>query len=146
MKIEINLDPQCKEPQLLITAAEINKEIEYIVSLFSDKHVESFIGFQEESVTLLQPQDIFRIYASQGRVYAETAEKTYRLKIRLYEAEEQLNTHEWVRISHSELINIKKAKHFDLSLNGTIGVEFINGVRTYVSRRSMPKIKALLGI
>jgi len=51
-----------------------------------------------------------------------------------------------VRISNSEIINLRKVKAFDLSLAGTIQVSLLNGTVTYVSRRYVPKIKQVLGI
>lgn len=52
----------------------------------------------------------------------------------------------FVRVSNSEIINLKKIKNFDLSLAGTICVKFLDGSTTYVSRRYVTKIKEILGI
>ena len=66
--------------------------------------------------------------------------------MRLYEAEEQLDQTRFVRISNSEIINLKMAKRFDLSFSGTICVNLAGGQTAYVSRRYVAKIKRLLGI
>lgn len=68
------------------------------------------------------------------------------LRMRLYELEACLNEKEFVRISNSEIINLKKVKNFDISLGGVIRVKFIDGTTTYVSRRYVAKIKNVLGI
>lgn len=70
----------------------------------------------------------------------------YTLHIRLYEIEERLNSHQFVRISNSEIINLKRVDNFDLSFTGTICVKLSNGTTTYVSRRYVAKIKKILGI
>lgn len=57
-----------------------------------------------------------------------------------------MNPAQFVRISNSEIINLKKVKNFDLSFVGTISVEMANGTTTYVSRRYVAKIKKLLGL
>ena len=54
--------------------------------------------------------------------------------------------HAFVRISNSEIINLKKVKSFDLSFAGTICVTLSNGQTTYVSRRYVSKIKQVLGM
>ncbi len=103
-------------------------------------------GFQGERVTVLEPSQLYRVYASGGKVYAEATGGTYLLRLRLYEAEQRLERHAFVRISNGEIINLKQVKGFDLSFVGTICVSLSNGTVTYVSRRYVSKIKQLFGI
>ena len=70
----------------------------------------------------------------------------YVLRLRLYELEKRLPSDQFVRISNSEIINLKKVNSFDLSLTGTICVRLSNGTTTYVSRRYVSKLKKILGI
>ena len=65
--------------------------------------------------------------------------------MRLYEIEEKLCSGNFVRISNSEIINLKKVKNFDLSFTGTILVRLSDGSTSYVSRRYVSKIKKILG-
>ena len=60
--------------------------------------------------------------------------------------EQPLDSKTFVRISSSDIINLKKVKSFDLSFVGTICITLSNGTVTYVSRRSVAKIKQLLGM
>ena len=103
-------------------------------------------GFHGEVLELLEWQNINRIYASAGKVFAVTEQGEYILRFRLYELEDRMDSHCFVRISNSEIINLKKVKSFDLSFRGTICVEFKDGSVTYVSRRYVSKIKQVLGI
>ena len=68
------------------------------------------------------------------------------IRLRLYEVEQRLERVSFVRISNSDIINLKKVKRFDLSFAGTICVTLLNGTVTYVSRRFVTKIKKILGI
>lgn len=70
----------------------------------------------------------------------------YVLRLRLYELEKRLSSCQFVRISNSEIINLKKVSHFDLSFTGTICVKLSNNTTTYVSRRYVSKVKKILGI
>ena len=99
-----------------------------------------------EGLEILEQADIIRVYAAKGKVYAVTAKGEYLLRMRLYEAEERLDQTRFVRISNSEIINLKMAKRFDLSFSGTICVNLAGGQTAYVSRRYVAKIKRLLGI
>ena len=79
-------------------------------------------------------------------MYAVTAQGEYTLRLRLYEAEERLAGGHFVRISNSELVNLRQVRRFHLGLSGTIQVQMSDGGTTYVSRRYMPKLKQILGI
>ena len=146
MQVEIKIDEQCLEPKIVIVTREVTDEINEIVkSLSCDSHMR-IVGFQESCAEILQQENIERVFASVGKVIAQTDTGEYVLWLRLYEAEQRLNRHSFVRISNSEIINLKKVKGFDLSFAGTICVTLTNGTVTYVSRRYVAKIKQVLGI
>ena len=83
---------------------------------------------------------------SRAKFFAVTDKGEYVLRFRLYEPEDRMDRRCFVRISNSEIINLKKVKSFDLSFRGTICVEFKDCSVTYVSRRYVSKIKQVLGI
>lgn len=146
MKIEIKIDENCAEPKIIVVTDKINEEINDILRKLSAEQPQILAGFKDEKVTALDLNQIFRIYASDGKVYAETDSDTYTLRLRLYETEQRLANHSFVRISNGEIINLKKVKGFDLSFIGTICVSLSNDTVSYVSRRYVSKIKQLLGI
>ena len=98
------------------------------------------------SADLLEQEELYRVYAEEGKVFGVTQDGTYALRRRLYELEEQLDKKRFVRISNSEIVNLKQVKSFDLSFAGTICVALRDGTVTYVSRRYVSKIKQVLGI
>lgn len=146
MKIEIKIDENCAEPKIIVVTDKINEEINDILRKLSAEQPQILAGFKDEKVTALDLNQIFRIYASDGKVYAETDSDTYILRLRLYETEQRLANQSFVRISNGEIINLKKVKGFDLSFIGTICVSLSNDTVSYVSRRYVSKIKQLLGI
>ena len=137
MQVEIKIDDSCIEPKVIIITDKVNDEINDILNTLSSKTPEAEI---------LSPEDIIRIYAAGGKTFASVSKKEYILRQRLYELEEQLTKHSFVRISNSEIINLKKVRNFDLSLSGTICVTLSDGTATYVSRRYVSKIKQVLGL
>ncbi len=146
MQIEIKIDEDCTEPKIIVVTSKVTEEINEIVKKISGEQSQMIAGFQGEQVIVLEPDQIYRIYASGGKVYAEAEHGTYLLRLRLYEMEQRLANQSFVRISNSEIINLKKVKGFDLSFTGTICGSLLNGTVTYVSRRYVAKIKQLLGI
>ena len=146
MQVEIKIDSTCKEPKVIVYTDKITDEINALVQKISDETPQVLSGFCNNTLKVLEQSDIIRIYASGGKVYAVTADGEYTLRLRLYELEERLDKNLFVRISNSEIINLKKVKTFDLSFTGTICVALTNNTVTYVSRRYVSKIKQVLGI
>ena len=146
MKIEIKIDENCVEPKVLIVADKVADEINEIVKRLSGGQSQTIAGFQGGQVVVLEPEEIVRIYAANGKVYAEEEQGTYLLRLRLYEMKQRLANKSFVRISNGEIINLKKVKGFDLSFTGTICVSLSNGTVTYVFRRYVSRIRHLLGI
>lgn len=146
MKVEVTLDENCLETKIIILTKKMTEEITTLMQRLSDHIPQEIVGFDGDVVRLLEPADIVRIYAAVGKVFAVIGDKEYILRLRLYEAEERLNGKGFVRISNSEIINIKKARKFDLSTVGTICVSLANGNVSFVSRRYVTKIKKTLGI
>ncbi len=146
MQIEIKIDENCKEPKIIVVADKVSEELNALIKRLSDSPPQMLAGFKDETVELLEPDDIFRIFAESGKVLAETTRGEYTLRLRLYEVENRLDSFNFVRISNSDIINLKKVKGFDLSFAGTICVTLSNGTASYVSRRYVAKIKQLLGI
>ncbi len=146
MDIEIKIDSACKTPRLILVTDKMTEELNELVSQLSQSTPQVIVGFCDNTLKILEPSQLIRVYAQGGKVYAVDSEGVYTLKLRLYEAEERLSKNMFARISNSEILNLKKVKSFDLSFTGTICVTLSNGSTTYVSRRYMPKIKQLLGI
>lgn len=146
MQIEIQIDENCKEPKIIVITDKMNDEINEVVKRLSEARPNMIAGFKNDIVEVLDTSGIYRIFAASGKVFAETNHGEFALRIRLYEAEERLDGKIFVRISNSEIINLKKVKNFDLSFAGRICVTLSNGMVTYVSRRYVARIKQLLGI
>ena len=146
MQVEVRIDPSVTEPKVIVMANELTEEVNALVQALYESEPKMIAGFREDTVTVLDEKDILRIYAANGKVYAVLSTGEYMLRLRLYEAEERLKPSRFVRISNSEIINLKKVRSFDLSFTGTICVILADGSKTYVSRRYVSKIKEVLGI
>ena len=146
MKIELKIDENCLETKIIIVAKKMTEEISTLMQQLSQETPQGIVGFDGNVVSLLDFNEIVRIYSAVGKVFVVTDKKEYVLHLRLYEVEERLKNKGFVRISNTEIINIKKAKKFDLSSVGTICVSLTNGNISFVSRRYVTKIKKTLGI
>lgn len=146
MQLEIKLDPAYTEPKVILLTAAMTEEVNRIVSQLSGQIPQILSGVRQEKLEIIEQDDLIRVYASAGKVFAVTGKGEYILRLRLYEAEARLNPSQFVRISNSEIINIRRVSSFDLGYTGTIRVALQNGTVTYVSRRYVARIKKLLGV
>ncbi|MBR3294246.1 MAG: LytTR family transcriptional regulator [Oscillospiraceae bacterium] len=146
MQVEVRIDAAQHEPRVIILTDQMTEDVQNLVRSLTEHGSHLIAGFSEDTVTLLDERELLRIYAASGKVYAVTDKGEYLLRSRLYELEARLAGASFVRISNSEIVNLKRVRHFDLSLAGTICVTLSDGSRSYVSRRFVSKIKNMLGI
>lgn len=146
MKVEIKIEEQYKEPLAVIHTSDINDEVNSAVRKLSESASDIITGFNDDGAEILDPNNIYRIYSENQKVLAVTDDGVFQIRMRLYQLEERLDGRKFVRISNSEIINLKKTEKFDLSFAGTIHVKLKNKESTYVSRRYVSKIKEILGI
>ncbi len=144
MNVEIKIDDEYSVPKIIILTAKVTEEVEAVVRKLESP--QTLTGFREGIFEIIEQSDIIRLYSASGKVFAVTEKGEYTMRLRLYELEARLEASSFVRISNSEIINLKKARSFDLSLAGTICVSLSNGDRSYVSRRCVSKVKQTLGI
>ena len=71
MKIEIQIDESCDEPKIVVMTHRVTEEISEILKKLSEDPSEMLAGFRDERASILEPNQIYRVYASGGKVYAE---------------------------------------------------------------------------
>ena len=146
MKVQLEIDPNCKETQIIIRTNELTEEINELIQRTSASSTKMLAGFVADEVQLIDTAKIIRIYAADKKVFAQTQKDEYIIRMPLYKLEERLDQALFVRISQSEIVNLKAIKKMDLSFTGTIAMTLSTGITTYVSRRYVSKIKKILGI
>lgn len=146
MQIEIQIDENYPEPKILILTNRITDEVNEIFNKLTDTQLIALVGFKDESLEILQPDDVIRVFSANQKVIAQTEKNEFLLRIRLYEAEDRLKKHGFVRISKSEIINLHKVVKMDMNWSGTIYVRLAGNISTFASRRYVTKIKQVLGL
>ncbi|MCR5012974.1 MAG: LytTR family transcriptional regulator [Lachnospiraceae bacterium] len=145
--IKLIIDKDWPKLTVYIKGNERNEDVEGIIAAvqaYSEKKVPMIQAYFKGCLVMLPQRKIVRFYVDNRKVMAQTAERVYETKKALYEIEEILDKKKFVRISQSENINIKRVKNFDFSVTGTIGLELENGDITWVSRRRIKDVRALL--
>ena len=147
MKVEIRIVPEREAPGLILEVPALTPRLEALAQRLSALDDGTLPGFQGERAFLLETAALTCLYAQDKGVFARREDgEVFALRFRLYELEERLDRHTFVRISHSEMVNLKKIAALDLKLSGTIKMTLTDGTACYASRRYVKKIKEALGL
>ena len=146
MEVEIRIDPQLQEPKLIICAPENTPELQELARQLAGISLGPIRVWEDDRSFLIPQSDFLRFYTEGKGICAQTVSKTYSVRLRLYELEEQLDPIRFVRISNSEIVNLDRVTAIDLSYTGTIRITLDNTVTSYVSRRYVKKIKEVLSL
>lgn len=144
MKVELNIDKKFGETIVTISTNKVNDEIQNLVNYIENKE-DYFIGVLDDKVRLLNTEDIIRVYVEDRKVYVVTVEGRFIVRKKLYEVQSTL-TKDFIKISQSEIANIKYIHSLDLGLRGTIVINYKNSDISYVSRRMLKEFKMKLGL
>ncbi len=145
--IKLIIDEAIEKLTVIIKNREKNDDVEGVINAiqtYADKKQPMIQAYFKGSVVMLPQRQIFRVYIVNRKIMIQTSERLYEVRKNLRDLEEVLDQESFIRISQSEILNIKRVKKFDFSSTGTIGVELENGEKTYVSRRRVKEIKAVL--
>lgn len=156
MKIKLEIQPKYEEMEIHICNHEDSIQVRNVLQTVKEVFDIGVMAYSDRGVTVLNSSDIIRIYTQNKQVYADIAGHdsysgndnniSFRLHERLYELEERLQKNRFIRISNSEIVNMRKIQRLDTSMTGTVKVFLTDGIQTYVSRRYIAKIKEALGI
>lgn len=144
MKLELNIDEKVKETLVVVSANKIDKEVQNLIN-YIEYSSEYLIGIAEDKASIIDIDEIIRVYIEDRKTFVVTLKDTYVVKKKLYEVENMV-TRNFIKISQSEIANIKFIKNLDFSNTGTIVIKYKNSDISYVSRRMIKEFKLKLGI
>ena len=144
MKLELNIDEKVKETLVVVSANKIDKEVQNLIN-YIEYSSEYLIGIVEDKASIIDIGEIIRVYIEDRKTFVVTVKDTYVVKKKLYEVENMV-TRNFIKISQSEIANIKFIKNLDFSNTGTIVIKYKNSDISYVSRRMIKEFKLKLGI
>jgi hypothetical protein len=87
MDVEISIEKERMKPKVVIYTNEVTSEINELVKRLSDYSEPVLVGYRDDEAMLLNLEDIYRSYAQEQKVVAETQKEKVYLKFRLYELE-----------------------------------------------------------
>ena len=100
----------------------------------------------EAGPSQIPQNDALRLYEEGGNAYAQTEKEILPVREPLADLENDLNPTRFVRVSDSEILQIRRIKAFSVTLTGNIDIEFDCGLKIRTNRGCIKYIKAFLGL
>ncbi len=147
VEIDVVFDENRVDPYVMIRTKERTRQVDNIIEAIESASENDFPvipASDGDRIELLSQRDIVRVYTQGRKLIVQTDEGDYFVNRSLYSVGELLNPERFVQISQSEIINLYKVKCFEINVMGTIGIEFENGAKSWVSRSRVKAIKELL--
>ena len=147
--IDIQIDPTCADPKVIIRTDRMTPEIDNIVHAIESSAENAYpmvTAYAGDTMVLLSQREIIRVYVESRKLIVWTDRGGFVARGTLAEMEAVLNHRRFLRISRSEIINLYKVANFDFSLSGTIQVNFDDGSGTWVARRYVRSIQETLDL
>ena len=146
MKVNLFVSRDIEEPHADIHTDELTDNISKAISILESDESNDMIAVKKGSdIALLQLEEIymFRVEDKQVKVYTESSD--YLIKKALYQVEEVLDS-DFIRISKTTVINLKKIERVAPSLKGMMFIELKNGLKDNISRKYLPDFKKALDL
>ena len=140
LKVKVEINPLYSEVHAILKYNSMTKEIEDLKNIL-ESYNNVLMGYSDDNMTLLQYNEIYRIYTENQKVFAITSKGKYLLKMRLYEIEIMLLKHQFIKVSRFEIINVMQIQELKNLYSGNIKIIFKYGESTFVSRRFVSQIK-----
>lgn len=153
MKVQLFVSKDLEESHAEIYTDILTDNIQKAMILLEDENLEENIDGKNSILAVKKGKDIvilefddiymFRVEDKQLKVFTEKSE--YLLKKPLYQIEDDLDSN-FVRISKSTIVNMRKIERVAPSLKGMMFISLKNGLKDNISRKYLPDFKKALGL
>lgn len=147
MRVELQIDASCEEPYAVLHISRLTPALREAVRILENEGSGNTLPAQSGGKTfLIDPENIEAI-RTEGRELAlyDRQRERYLLNKPLYELQTRLGV-DFIRISKSAIINLRRIHHVEASFNGTMEVVMKNGVVEVITRSFKQQFKKRLGV
>lgn len=143
-KLKFIFDETIKETEVIIKAKEQNDEVNEILERLGEPKNDVISCNVLSDEELIDINDIILISKDGRFLSVKTTNGEFVLNEPLYQIEEKLDPVWFVKISQSEIVNLKYVKKWSFEGGGILRIEMENGIKSYTSRRYSVKIREIL--
>ena len=146
MKVNLFVSRDIDEPYADIHTDELTDNVTKAISILENYESSDMLAVKKGSdIVFLQFEETYMIRVEDKQVKVFTQNEEYLIKKALYQVEEQLDN-DFIRISKTTLINLRKIKRVTPSLKGMMFVELKNGLKDNISRKYLSDFKNALDL
>lgn len=146
MKVNLFVSRDITEPHADIHTNELTGNVSKAIAILEREESSDMIAVKKGSdIALLELGDIYMFRVEEKQVNVYTQDSSYVVKKALYQVEESLNG-DFVRISKTTIVNLKKIQRVAPSLKGMMFIELKNGLKDNISRKYLPDFKRALDL
>ena len=154
MKVQLFVSKDLEESHAEIYTDILTDNIQKAMVLLENETEEEEEGTVDNSIlavkkgqdiVLLDFEDIFMIRVEDKQTKVFTENKDYLVKKPLYQIEESLDSN-FVRVSKTTIVNLRKIKRVAPSLRGMMFIELKNGLKDNISRKYLADFKSALDL
>ena len=146
MIVNLFVSRDIEEPHADIHTNELTDNVTKAISILESDESKDMLAVKKGSdIALLEFSDVYmlRVEDKQVKVYTENTD--YSIKKPLYQVEENLSG-DFVRISKTTIVNLKKIERVAPSLKGMMFIQLKNGLKDNISRKYLPDFKQALDL
>lgn len=146
MKVNLFVSRDIENPHADIHTNELTENISKAINILESEDQSEMLAVSNGSdITLLELKDIYMFRVEDKKVMVYTENNDYVIKKPLYQVEEGLSG-DFVRVSKTTIVNLKKIKRVAPSLKGMMFIELKNGLKDNISRKYLPDFKRALDL
>lgn len=146
MKVNLEYDNTLSEDEIVLKVSSENKRVKSLMIALKEENTNSVVGKLDEKIYLIDLSNVecFFTYGNEVLFLANGIE--YKVGQKLYELQYKFESKNFIRISKSTIINIKKVEYLAPAFNKKLIFKLDSGREEYSSRSYYSEIKNKLGV
>lgn len=144
LKVRFEQDKTLSDIEIVIRASEENAQVKELIESLTRREGEQLTLIDKDGNSCVVDENDIVFLSADGKKVIVTANSGIYFAKQSLQNIEQIMSHNFLRVSRFELVNLKMVSKYDFTIGGTLRIEFKNGMETWASRRYIPKIRERL--
>lgn len=143
MKVTIQIVEPQEEEKIDLYVHQMDEQLLKMITAVQKKE-ETLLGSIGEKIFRVEQTDVLYFETVDKKTFMYLKESVYEMKERLYQLEERFEHSDFLRVSKSVIVNIRKIQVIYPTLSGRFEVVLENGEKLSISRNYVADLKRKL--